>query len=108
MEKHTTLAAEELSRAEFNDKRLSKRLSFLVEEISKNPSASFPAIADSVSALEATYRFLGNPKVSAERVLAPHVAATLARACGEQRVVVAHDTTDFSLEERVGEPRSGF
>jgi hypothetical protein len=62
----------------------------------EEPGASFPQAAKSEADLEGTYRFLNNDRVTAERILAPHVRATLARI-GEGPVVVAHDTTEFNF-----------
>jgi hypothetical protein len=67
----------------------------LVPALAAHPANSLPNAAGSVSALEATYRFLGNEKVTPERILAPHVAATIERALQCRRVVIAHDTTEF-------------
>ena len=96
-------AINEFAGADFGDKRLSKRLLKLVERLVVDPCASFPEALGNDSALEATYRFFRNESVSPQRILAPHVAATLARLRTESRVVVAHDTTEFSYgSEREG------
>ena len=87
--------SKELSTAEFNDKRLSKRLEKIAERTSRNPSLSFPKISGSDSVLESFYRFLGNPKVTPEKILEPHIQATVQRALKEKRVVVAHDRTEM-------------
>ena len=94
----------EFEGAEFGDKRLTKRLLSLVERLVVDPSASFPEAAGSDAALEATYRFFRNPTVTAQRILAPHVSATLERCRAEQVVIVAHDTTEFSFST----PRAGL
>ena len=90
-------ASNELSRADLGDERLNHRLGKLADSISRRPRDSFPEISNSVAALEATYRFLGNSKVTPEKILSPHIEATIARAGGEKRIVVAHDTTVFSF-----------
>ncbi len=96
-------AISEFTGADFGDQRLSKRLLRLVERLVVDPSASFPEAFGDDSALEATYRFFRNESVSPQRILAPHVAATLKRLKAESRVVVAHDTTEFSYSsERQG------
>lgn len=85
----------EVDGAEFGDKRLSKRLRRLAEQIARAPERSFPKAAGSDAALEATYRFLGNATVTPEAVLAPHVRATVARCADVGAVVVAHDSSEF-------------
>lgn len=93
----------ELSRADFGDKRLSGRLEKLADSLAARPEESFPEATGSVAALEATYRFLGNPKITPDKILSPHIDATIERSCrGKGRVLVAHDTTTltFSGESR--------
>jgi hypothetical protein len=97
-------ATEEVQGADFGDRRLSKRLVQLVERLVVDPSASFPEAAASDAALEATYRFFRNPAVSPQRILAPHVRATLERIGAERLVIVSHDTTEFSFST----PRDGL
>jgi hypothetical protein len=46
--------------------------------------------------LEGVYRFLGNSRVTPRSILAPHIAATRARA-GNATIVVAHDTTELGF-----------
>jgi hypothetical protein len=95
---------EEFRGADFGDRRLSKRLLTLVERLVVDPSASFPEATGTDAGLEATYRFLRNTSVSSQRIMAPHVAATVARIKSEKLVVVAHDTTEFSFST----PREGL
>lgn len=59
------------------------------------PAASFPAALGDGADLEAAYRFLGNPAVSAGAVLEPHYRQSAARCSERRTVIVAHDTTDF-------------
>src|SRR5689334_5828631 len=88
---------DEFSDVSFGDRRLDKRLIKLASAISACPGESFPEAVESVSALEATYRFLGNPRVTPEAILTPHITATVKRACLSPRVVIAHDTTTFTF-----------
>ena len=102
----------ELAKAEFGDVRLSRRLEILSNILSSRPSDSFPDAAGSVAALEATYRFLGNSKVTPERILAPHVEATIVRALSSDRVLVIHDTSELlfggkSRREELGWTKKG-
>jgi hypothetical protein len=88
---------EEFSEVHFGDKRLATRLKKLAKSLSARPGESFPEAVGSISALEATYRFLGNPKVTPEDILSPHIEATIRRICSSERVVIAHDTTTFTF-----------
>jgi hypothetical protein len=93
----------EVETADFGDKRLSKRLVRLAEQIAKAPDRSFPKAAGSDAALEATYRFLGNEGVTPAAVLEPHVRATADRCKEAAAVFVAHDSTEFRFStEREG------
>lgn len=87
----------EFSGVHFGDRRLNDRLIKLAESLVARPSDSFPESVGSVAALEATYRFLGNAKVLPSSILAPHIEASVERACLSKRVVVAHDTSTFTF-----------
>src|SRR3954447_16166659 len=84
--------------ADLGDERLDRRLVRIAEQLAKAPGTSFPKAAASDSELEATYRFLGNDRVTPEEILMPHVRRTLARMAKQAApVVVAHDTTEFNF-----------
>jgi Transposase DNA-binding/Transposase DDE domain len=86
----------EFESADFGDVRLARRLMRIADAAAARPSAGFPEISRSDGELEGVYRFLGNERVTPDRILAPHMAASLERAHG-QDVVVAHDTTEFKF-----------
>lgn len=93
----------EVDTADFGDKRLSKRLVRLAEQLAKAPAQSFPKAAGSDAALEATYRFFGNEAVTPDAIQRPHIAATVARCADVGTVFVAHDSTEFRFStEREG------
>lgn len=107
----------EFEGADLGDERLNRRLVWLGSQLAEEPGASFPDVAGGDAALEATYRFLGNERVSPGAILAPHVRQTLLRAARQAGpVVVAHDTTEFNFGDsprrdlgRVGRGKSfGF
>src|ERR1700744_2053898 len=91
----------EASGAEFGDGRLAKRLETITEAALASPSSSFPSLSGGDSALEGTYRFFNNARVTPEAILRPHVRATAARVNAANAVVVAHDTTEFSFGANV-------
>src|SRR3982751_342562 len=84
--------------ADLGDARREQRLVRLAEQLARAPATSFPKAAASDSELEATYRFLGNDRVTPEEILMPHVRRTLARMAEQAApVVVGHDTTGFNF-----------
>ena len=52
------------------------------------------------AASEGFYRFLRNDKVTGEKILQPHIDATVTRCSSLERVVVVHDTTEFQFGGR--------
>jgi hypothetical protein len=106
--------SDELNGADFGDRRLSQRLSKIGDALTARPDASFPKAAACDAELEGTYRFLSHTKVTAERILAPHVAMTVQRAQVARKILVPHDTTDFCFSTdreglgRLGESGRGF
>jgi hypothetical protein len=102
----------EFADAVLGDRRLTIPLVTVARQFQGQPEASFPVAAGSDAALEATYRFLNNTAVTPEAILAPHLAATCRRVRDAERVVVAHDTTEFSFRREgmgvLGEGRVGF
>lgn len=89
-------AATEFAEADLGDTRLARRLMRIADAAAAAPSAGFPEMTGSDGELEGVYRFLRNDRVTPQRILAPHIAATQGRAAGAT-VVVAHDTTDLSF-----------
>lgn len=69
----------------------------MVERLAAKPAASFPNAMSSEAELDGLYRFFSNRSVAPKAIIQPHLEATLARARAEQRVIVAHDTTEFSF-----------
>jgi hypothetical protein len=90
----------EFGLAQFGDERLSARVQTIAGAVVRQPEKSLPQQNGNAAAREATYRFLGSERVTPEQILAPHVAATVARCRERKRVVVAHDTTEFAFAGR--------
>ena len=78
---------------ELGDQRLSARYVRILEQ-----DASFPHMVRTSAELEAAYRFFSNKKVSFDKLLCPHVAATVERCQQLPEVIVAHDTTEFRFK----------
>jgi hypothetical protein len=107
--------AREMAKAELGDARLSVRLGLIVGAIARGPGKSLPKALVSEAALEATYRFMSNEAVTADAILAPHLAATCDRVEQAGVVLAIQDTTEcaFAGESRRGlgrlsERRKGF
>lgn len=95
----------EFSSVCLGDKRLEQRLSGIVRAMELSPAESLVEQAGDGAALEATYRFLTNDRVTPEAVLAGHVTKTVERASAHDSVLVVHDTTEFRFggsKERTG------
>jgi hypothetical protein len=87
--------AAEMASAEFADRRLSRRLGLITEELARSPGDSLPLAFTGTAELEAAYRFFGNPKVTPSGILGGHWAALADRMRGAKENLVIHDTTKF-------------
>ena len=96
----------EYAGADLGDERRSKRLVGIARRLQSKPRAAFPEAMQSSAELEGFYRFVNNPEIGAEDILAPHHAATLARAERAGTILVVHDTTHAEFPGRV--PRRGL
>ena len=85
---------DEFAGADFGDARLTQRLAIVASRIAAAPAESLPKSSTSPSDLEATYRFFRNERVSAAAILAPHLAATRARARQVTTLLSIEDTTE--------------
>lgn len=90
-------AGDEFKGADLGDERLSRRLLTLAEQLARAPDLSFPKAAGSDAALEATYRFLNNDRVTPEAIILSHVRATLDRCSHVGPVFVVHDSSEFKF-----------
>ena len=86
------------------DARLNKRARTLMDTFAAKPTASIPEACDSWSETCAAYRFLSNPDVTWEGILAPHWARTQGRMSAHAVVLCIQDTTelDFNGQEIAG------
>lgn len=103
---------EEFAGAKLGDARLSHRLAAIGEKLATAPAQSFPKLMVTEAEQEAFYRFLRNEKVTLDRLIEPHAAATVKRAAECGFVLVLHDTTEFTFKgelarEELTELRSG-
>lgn len=101
--------AVETQTADFGDERLDRRYALVLDQLSQKPSLSIPAACQGLAETTAAYRFFANDRVSPQKVLDPHGAATLQRIREQKVVVIPQDTTEVDLtrqQEKVGGPLS--
>lgn len=92
MTSETSWAQEELGRAELGDKRLTKRLVRLAEQLEAQPFASIPQACETWADTQAAYDFFSNEQVETQAIVAAHREATVARMAGESVVLAIQDT----------------
>jgi len=87
--------SEELYGIDLGDERLNKRSRKLITSLAIDPQLSVNAACDGWAETYASYKFFDNGKVTPEKVLAPHRAATLNRMRARPVVLIAQDTTEL-------------
>lgn len=87
---------EEIKTADLGDKRLTTRLGNILEMLNRKPSKSIPATSTGWSETKAAYRFFDNELVTAEKILQPHLDATIERIRKEPIVLLPQDTTELN------------
>lgn len=83
----------------FRDRRLGKRLARILDDFSKRIGSTLPLASQDWAGTKAAYRFLDNPRVDEEAILAGHFQATRLRfAASPGLALVLHDTTELSYQ----------
>src|SRR6185503_6871084 len=88
-------AIQQWATAELGDTRLQRRAVHIGKQIAAHPEWSLPHQMGNPGHLKAAYRFLNHRGISRERLQAPHLAATLARARGQPLVLLVSDVTEL-------------
>lgn len=83
---------------ELGDKRRTKRMVQVAEELASNPSASLPNQVELWKDLKAAYRLFDKKEVTFEAVAGPHWGLTKQAAHG--RCLIIGDTTEFNFGKR--------
>jgi len=91
---------EETATADLGDKRLNKRLSNVLEMLSRKPTGSIPAASKGWDETKAAYRFLDNEAATLSSVLKPHRQATEERIKKEAVVLLPQDTTELDYSSK--------
>lgn len=95
-------AMAEFGRASLGHEARTKRLVQIATSLMQSPASSIPKAIKDPAQAKGAYRFLSNPKVTAEGILSAHARAT-ARRCVERGVVlVVEDTTTLKFHTRAG------
>lgn len=91
----------EVKKSKFSDQRLGERFRIIVRDLTKGFGQSIPLASQDWSNTKAAYRFLSNDKVSEEDILGGHMRASQERFSERKgRVLVLHDTTEFSYHRK--------
>ena len=91
----------ELDGCAFPGGRLLGRCAKVLSALSQRIRHSVPGACQDWAATKAAYRFFANPRVDESMILAGHFAATRARFSDSSgRVLVFHDTTEFSFKRQ--------
>jgi hypothetical protein len=101
-----TWTPEELGRADFGDKRLTKRFVKLVSDLAAKPEASIPQACEDWGNTKAAYRFLDHEKVTPEAIRSVHREKTVERVKEYKTVLAIQDTT--SLNYTIHQATSGL
>jgi hypothetical protein len=97
--------ANEFATLKLGDRRLEERARKSVTSLAAMPAVGVPSVL-SEAELEGYYRLINNDRVAFAPLLRAHVDATVARTAGLERIVIAHDTTDFRFSDET--PRTGL
>lgn len=95
----------DLEQAPLRDERLRVRAGMIAARLAERPDQGLPRIF-SESELEATYRFMNNPRVSFDALLDGHAAGISERLKGSAKALAIHDTSAFVFTGV--EPRAGL
>ncbi len=85
--------------ADFSDKRLNKRYTRVLGQMSRMPQSPFTQSSEDLSEMLGAYRFIENSKVTVEKILEPHREQVRRRAYGESVVLLIQDTTFFDFSD---------
>lgn len=91
---------DELATADLGDLRLKKRLGMILTSFSKQPDASILQVAPDWAWSKGAYRFLGNPKITREKIIDPHINASTKRIKDQATVLAIQDTSEFNYSSQ--------
>jgi hypothetical protein len=86
--------------SDFGDQRIDRRASKIVASFAARPQSSIPAASGDWAGAKGAYRFFSNPRVTPEKILAPHLDKAVERCASEDLVLAIGDTTLLDLTSR--------
>ena len=86
----------EFAGVDLKDKRLNKRCREIAEAKAEQIGAPINQACGDWASTKAAYRFFRNPKVTPEKIIAPHCAQTVERMKAYKVVLAVQDTTYFN------------
>lgn len=89
-------AESELGKANFGDKRLTKRFVKITRDLAGKPEGSVPQANENWAGTKGAYRFWDNEKVTPEKIRAAHREKTAERAKELGTILAVQDTTSFN------------
>lgn len=89
-------AIEEFAQVSLGDERLNRRCQKLADTLGQQPTAPINQACEDWADSKAAYRFIDNPKVTPDELLAPHSQRTVERMKGHEVVLAVQDTTFFN------------
>lgn len=97
----------ELETVDFGDQRLNKRAFKIIEKLSRRPQASIPQAMGNWAETKAAYRFIDNQKVTADKLLIPHLQASRSRMKQESLILSVQDTTELNYTHHAAKKGMG-
>lgn len=85
----------ELADINLGDVRLNRRARRVLQRLGEKPTLSIPSACGGWDETRAAYRLFDHAEVSAEKVLAPHIARTVERIGAHPRVLCLEDTSEL-------------
>jgi hypothetical protein len=101
-------AEKEFNTVDMGDKRLNKRIVKLANRLGENSTESIPSACYGWHEAKTAYRFFENEKVTAEKVLSPHINETHHRMAAEKRVLLLQDTTELDYSTHYKKSGIGY
>ena len=86
---------EELEGIDLGDTRRNRRSQRVLEQLGGKPTVSIPSACGGWTETRAAYRLFDQAQVTAEKVLAPHIARTVERIRVHPRVLCIQDTSEL-------------
>jgi hypothetical protein len=88
-------AAQEFGPVQLGDPRRTRRLVWLAEQRSRQPTASLPQGCGDWAGAKAAYRFFDNARIAPEAILDAHRQASLSRMAAHPVILLPQDTTQL-------------